>query len=100
MQNEVSQLQPNTAFEKYVLANLAEINKRLKFKSPPQGDYLTPNEVCEIIKISKGKFYQLVKDGILNTIKPDPKGRKTLVLSIAVKLSHLWRSKLSHFEEI
>ena len=86
MQNEVSQLQPNTAFEKYVLASLAEINKRLKFKnSMPQGDYLTPNEVCEILKISKGKFYQFVKDGILNTIKPDPRGRKTLVLRSQVE---------------
>ena len=65
---------------------MAEINKRLKFKNPtPQGDYLTPNEVCEILKISKGKFYQFVKDGILNTIKPDPKGRKTLVLRSQVE---------------
>ena len=86
MQNQVLQLQPNTAFEKYVLASLAEINKRLKFKNPmPQGDYLTPNEVCEILKISKGKFYQFVKDGILNTIKPDPRGRKTLVLRSQVE---------------
>lgn len=86
MQNVISEFQPSNAFEKHVLANLAEINKRLKFKNPtPQGDYLTPNEVCEVIKISKGKFYQLVKDGILNTIKPDPRGRKTLVLRSQVE---------------
>lgn len=86
MKNEVSDFQPNSAFERYVLANLAEINKKLKFKNRiSQGDYLTPNEVCEVIKISRGKFYQLVKDGFLTTIKLDPKGRKTLVLRSQVE---------------
>ena len=86
MQNAILELQPNTAFEKHVLANLEKINRRLKFEhSMPQGDYLTPNEVCQIIKISKGKFYQWVRDGILSTIKPDPKGRKTYVLRSQVE---------------
>lgn len=86
MQNRTFELQPNTAFEKHVLANLEKINRRLKFEnSTPQGEYLTPNEVCVIIKISKGKFYQLVRDGILNTIKPDPKGRKTYVMRSQVE---------------
>lgn len=86
MQNVVSDFQPSNAFERHVLVKLAEINKQLKFRNPtPQGDYLTPNEVCEILKISKGKFYQFVRDGILNTIKPDPKGRKILVLRSQVE---------------
>lgn len=86
MQNVIAEFKASTPFEKFVLDNLSEINKRLKFKnSTPQGEYLTPTEVCQIIKISKGKFYQLVKDGVLTTIKPDPRGRKTLVLRSQVE---------------
>ena len=86
MQNGITEYQASTPFEKYVLKNLSEINRKLKFKSStPQGDYLTPTEVCDIIKISKGKFYQMVRDGVLTTIKPDPKGRKTLVLRSQVE---------------
>jgi excisionase family DNA binding protein len=86
MQNGITEYQPSTPFEKYVLKNLLEINRKLKFKnSTPQSDYLTPTEVCDIIKISKGKFYQMVRDGVLTTIKPDPKGRKTLVLRSQVE---------------
>lgn len=81
MENKNTEIQANTPFEKFVLASLAEINKQLKSRtSMPTGEYLTPNEVCEIVKISKGKFYQFVKDGIIRTIKPDPNGRKTYVL--------------------
>ena len=85
MQNGINDFHGSTPFEKYVLKNLSEINKKLKFKNSPYGDYLTPTEVCDIIKISKGKFYQLVKDGFLTTIKLDPKGRKTLVLRSQVE---------------
>jgi excisionase family DNA binding protein len=82
----IAEFKASTPFEKFVLDSLSTINSRLKFKNPtPQGDFLTPAEVCQIIKISKGKFYQLVRDGVLNTIKPDPKGRKTLVLRSQVE---------------
>ena len=86
MQKTTFDFQPTTAFERHVLSNLAEINKYLKLINPtPQGDYLTPNEVCAILKVSKGKFYQFVTDGVLTTIKPDPKGRKTYVLRTQVE---------------
>ena len=64
-----------------VLADLREI-KRLIGKPTviPTGEYLTPKEVCTVLKISGGKFYQLVKDGVLHTLKPDPNGRKTYVM--------------------
>ena len=76
----------NTDFERFVLASLAEIKRQLpKVSTIPTGDYLTPTEVCSILKISKGKFYQFVDDGVLNTIKPDPKGRKTYVLRSQVE---------------
>ena len=86
MQKGTNNLQGSTPFEQFVLKNLLEINKKLNSKNAVQdGDYLTPTEVCDIIKISKGKFYQLVKDGYLTTIKLDPKGRKTLVLRSQVE---------------
>jgi excisionase family DNA binding protein len=82
----IAEFKASTPFEKFVLDSLSTINSRLKFKNPtPQGDYLTPYEVCEIIIISKGKFYQMVRDGVLTTIKIDPKGRKTLVLRSQVE---------------
>ena len=86
MQNATQEFIPNSNFEKFVLASLAEIKNRLpKTTAIPTGEYLTPLEVCIILKISKGKFYQFVDDGVLNTIKPDPKGRKTYVLRSQVE---------------
>lgn len=80
------ELNGNSDFERFVLASLAEIKRRLpKAILIPVGEYLTPTEVCCILKISKGKFYQFVDDGVLNTIKPDPKGRKTYVLRSQVE---------------
>ena len=86
MQNAIIQLTGSTEFERFVLSSLAEIKRQLPRKSViPTGDYLTPNEVCSILKISKGKFYQLVSDKVLTTIKPDPKGRKTYVMRSQVE---------------
>jgi excisionase family DNA binding protein len=86
MQNATLEYTPSTDFEKFVLASLAEIKRQLpKTTSIPTGEYLTPNEVCSILKISKGKFYQFVTDKVLTTIKPDPKGRKTYVLRSQVE---------------
>ena len=86
MQQAILDYTPNTNFEKFVLASLAEIKRQLPNNNPiPTGDYLTPNEVCSILKISKGKFYQFVADNVLTTIKPDPKGRKTYVLRSQVE---------------
>jgi excisionase family DNA binding protein len=86
MQNAIPEFIPSTNFEKFVLASLAEIKRQLpKSTAIPTGDYLTPTEVCSILKISKGKFYQFINDGVLTTIKPDPKGRKTYVLRSQVE---------------
>ena len=86
MQNATLEFTPSTNFEKFVLASLAEIKRQLpKATAIPTGDYLTPLEVCHILKISKGKFYQMVADEVLTTIKPDPKGRKTYVLRSQVE---------------
>ena len=86
MQNTIQEFTPSTNFEKFVLASLAEIKRQLpKSTVIPTGDYLTPVEVCSILKISKGKFYKLVADEFLNTFKPDPKGRKTYVLRSQVE---------------
>ena len=86
MQNTTLGFNISTDFERFVLASLAEIKRQLPNTSAiPIGDYLTPTEVCFILKISKGKFYQFVNDGVLTTIKPDPKGRKTYVLRSQVE---------------
>ncbi|MEA5457929.1 helix-turn-helix domain-containing protein [Arcicella sp. LKC2W] len=86
MQKATIEFTPSTNFEKFVLASLAEIKRQLPNNQPtPTGDYLTPTEVCSILKISKGKFYQFINDGVLTTIKPDPKGRKTYVLRSQVE---------------
>lgn len=86
MQNATQEFIPSSNFEKFVLASLAEIKRQLPNATViPTGDYLTPVEVCSILKISKGKFYQLVADEVLTTIKPDPKGRKTYVLRSQVE---------------
>ena len=86
MQNTTQEYTASTNFEKFVLASLAEIKRQLpNANAIPTGDYLTPVEVCSILKISKGKFYQLVSDEVLTTIKPDPKGRKTYVLRSQVE---------------
>lgn len=86
MQNTTLDFEEGSDFQKFVLASLAEIKRRLSIHTTiPTGDYLTPAEVCSILKISKGKFYQFVDDGVLNTIKPDPKGRKTYVLRSQVE---------------
>jgi excisionase family DNA binding protein len=86
MQNATIEFTPSSNFERFVLASLAEIKKQLpNTASIPVGEYLTPTEVCAILKVSKGKFYQLVADGVLTTIKPDPKGRKTYVLRSQVE---------------
>ena len=86
MQNTTIQFTPSTNFEKFVLASLAEIKRQLPNATAiPTGDYLTPTEVCSILKISKGKFYKLVADDFLNTFKPDPKGRKTYILRSQVE---------------
>ena len=86
MQNTTLGFNISTDFERFVLASLAEIKRHLPNTTAiPTGDYLTPTEVCSILKISKGKFYQFVNDGVLTTIKPDPKGRKTYVLRSQVE---------------
>lgn len=86
MQYTTIEFQGGSNFEKFVLASLAEIKRQLpNISTIPTGNYLTPIEVCSILKISKGKFYQLVSDGVLTTIKPDPKGRKTYVLRSQVE---------------
>ena len=86
MQNATLEFIPSTNFEKFVLASLADIKRQLpQATAIPTGDYLTPMEVCHILKVSKGKFYQMVADGIFTTIKPDPKGRKTYVLRSQVE---------------
>ena len=86
MQNTILDFIPSTNFEKFVFATLVKIERRLPSTTDiPTGDYLTPVEVCSILKISKGKFYQLVADEVLTTIKPDPKGRKTYVLRSQVE---------------
>lgn len=86
MQNTTLEFNGSTDFERFVLASLAEIKRQLpNSQAIPTGDYLTPTEVCSILKISKGKFYQFINDGVLTTIKPDPKGRKTYVLRSQVE---------------
>lgn len=57
-----------------------EGERKVKIKAQPIGEYLTPKEVCVILKIGRSKFYSWVSDGYLNPIKPDPKGRKTYIL--------------------
>ena len=82
------ELEDDANFRKFVLASLARIERQLPKTNATviaTGEYLTPVEVCSILKISKGKFYQLVSDEFLTTIKPDPKGRKTYVLRSQVE---------------
>ena len=68
-------------FQKYVIARLDKLeNQAKKYPQQPVGDYLLPREVCEILKISKNKFYSLVNSGYLTTIKPVATARKTYVL--------------------
>jgi excisionase family DNA binding protein len=62
-----------------VLFRLAEIEKKINSKSEVEGEYLTPKEVCKILKIGRSKFYSWVADGYITPFKPDPKGRKTYV---------------------
>ena len=65
----------------FLFAKIAKLERQIKGKiEQPTGDYLLPSEVLEILKISKNKFYSLVNQGYLKTIKLDPKGRKTYVL--------------------
>jgi excisionase family DNA binding protein len=88
MQYDTFELEGDANFRKFVLASLARIERQLPNANAniiPTGEYLTPVEVCSILKISKGKFYQLVSDEVLTTIKPDPKGRKTYVLRSQVE---------------
>ncbi len=64
-----------------ILSRLDKIEKQFTTRvSAPVGEYLTPKEVCETLKISKNKFYSWVEQGYLHPIKPDPNGRKTYVL--------------------
>ncbi len=87
MKYDTFELEGDANFKKFVLASLARIERQLPNNTTaiPTGDYLTPTEVCSILKISKGKFYQFINDGVLTTIKPDPKGRKTYVLRSQVE---------------
>ena len=86
MQQLATQFTGNTDFERYVLSSLAEIKRQLPTATAiPMGEYLTPNEVCSILKISRGKFYQFVADELLTIYKPDPKGRKTYVMRSQVE---------------
>lgn len=88
MQIDTFEFEDDANFRKFVLASLMRIERQLPKHNAtiiPKGDYLTPVEVCSILKISKGKFYQLVSDEVLTTIKPDPKGRKTYVLRSQVE---------------
>jgi excisionase family DNA binding protein len=63
-----------------ILSRLDKIEKQFAVRtSAPVGEYLTPKEVCETLKISKNKFYSWVEQGYLHPIKPDPKGRKVYV---------------------
>ena len=43
-------------------------------------EYLTPLEVCNILKISRNKFESMKQNGFLKTYKPDPDGRKVYCL--------------------
>ena len=63
-----------------IFSRLSQVESKVNIKSQPIGEYLTPKEVCEILKIGRSKFYSWVSDGYLNPIKPDPKGRKTYIL--------------------
>ena len=86
MQRAIIQFTPSTDFEKFVLASLADIKRQLPKSSPiPVGDYLTPVEVCFILKISKGKFYKLITDDVLTIFRLTPKSRKTYVLRSQVE---------------
>lgn len=68
-------------FQQYVIARLDRLEGQAKVtRQQPVGDYLLPKEVCEILKISKNKFYSLVNSGYLTTIKPVANARKTYVL--------------------
>lgn len=70
----------------FLMAQIAVIQKQIRGKTEqPTGEYLLPSEVCDILKIGKNKFYSLVHQGFLKTIKPDPKGRKTYVLRSQVE---------------
>ena len=63
-----------------ILSRLDKMEKHFATRaSAPIGEYLTPKEVCETLKISKNKFYSWVEQGYLHPIKPDPKGRKVYV---------------------
>ena len=65
----------------FLFSQIAMLQRKIKGKAEqPTGEYLLPSEVCDILKIGKNKFYSLVNQGYLKTIKPDPKGRKTYVL--------------------
>lgn len=64
-----------------ILSRLDKIESKLKVRTTaPVGDYLTPRECCEVLKISKNKFYSWVSQGFLTPIKPDPTGRKIYVM--------------------
>lgn len=70
----------------FLMAQISMLQKQIKGKTQqPTGEYLLPSEVCDILKIGKNKFYSLVNQGFLTTIKPDPKGRKTYVLRSQVE---------------
>ena len=64
-----------------IMSRLDKIETTIKSRSTaPVGEYLTPKECCEVLKISKNKFYSWVEQGYLNPIKPDPNGRKTYIM--------------------
>jgi excisionase family DNA binding protein len=64
-----------------ILLRLAQVESRVNVKkSDLSGEYLTPKEVCEILRIGRTKFYSWVADGYLHPMKPDPKGRKSYIL--------------------
>lgn len=70
----------------FLMSQIAILQKQIRGKTEqPIGEYLLPSEVCEILKIGKNKFYSLVNQGFLTTIKPDPRGRKTYVLRSQVE---------------
>lgn len=75
--------QPSNAFEKQVLALLAEINEKLgtreKTLEEISNDLLTPKEAWGILKINKTRFYTLINQGYITLVRFDYSGNKTFV---------------------
>jgi excisionase family DNA binding protein len=85
--NKMAELPNQENILKNILLRLAQIENQVNVKkSDLMGEYLTPKEVCEILRIGRTKFYSWVADGYLTPIKPDPKGRKTYIRKSEISL--------------